>query len=109
MFEKQGRGVFLPYEQFQKLWETAAKKTPDRPDATPPADSFILAMSAQATVAKDVVTVDARLQIELLKEGWNEVPIRLGDAAIMSAKMGDGPARLVRNDAKGYSLPFVPF
>ena len=28
VFEKEGRGVFLPYQKFQELWQAAQEKTP---------------------------------------------------------------------------------
>jgi hypothetical protein len=43
------------------------------------------------------------VRIELLKEGWNRVPIRLGDVAISRAVIGANPARLVPADG-GYAL-----
>ena len=102
-FEKSGRGVFLPYEEFQKLWQ-AARAAAARPvEVKPPVDSLISEITGEATVARDVVTVKARVRIELLKEGWNRVPIRLGDVAISKATIGGAPARLLPADG-GYAL-----
>ena len=43
------------------------------------------------------MNVQAKLAIEVLTEGWHEMPLRLADAAIRSAKIGDaaGPAHLL--------------
>ncbi len=98
-FEKAGRGVFLPYEEFQRLWQAARSASARPPDARPPVDNLISEVAAEAVVARDVVRVTAKVRVELLKEGWHQVPLRLGDAAIASATLGTAPARLV--PAKG--------
>ncbi|KPK46787.1 MAG: hypothetical protein AMK72_09275 [Planctomycetes bacterium SM23_25] len=104
VFEKQGRGVFLPYEKFQELWKAARDKTAPPPEAKPPVDALITEVSGAATVSKDVVTVEATVKFEVLKEGWNEVPLRLGDVALTKATLGQEPARVVFDSKTGYAL-----
>ncbi|MDZ4852436.1 MAG: hypothetical protein SGI77_24370 [Pirellulaceae bacterium] len=104
VFEKEGRGVFLPYDQFQKLWNAARDATVTPPHPGPPVDSIITEASNEATVLKDVVQVDAALTIELLKSGWNSVPLRLKGAAIQSATIEGNPARLTATPDGGYQL-----
>jgi hypothetical protein len=103
-FEKEGRGVFLPYEKFRELWDAAreATKTPD--DKGPPVGALITEIENEATVAGDVIRVNAKLKIEILKPGWNEVPLRLADAAITAARVDKRPARVVADGDKGYKL-----
>jgi len=36
VFEKQGRGVFLPYDKFQELWQAAQDKTRPAAEIKPP-------------------------------------------------------------------------
>lgn len=104
IFEKEGRGVFIPYEQFQSLWKRAREATHRQPDdPKPPVDALITEINSEAVVEKDVVRVAATLQIELLGEGWHEIPLRLGDAAILSAQVGDDPARIMPSK-NGYTL-----
>ena len=95
VFEKEGRGVFLPYEKFQELWQAARDKTAPRAESQPPVGALITEIENEATVAKDVVRVKATLKIEVLAEGWHEIPLGLADAAITSAKIGGQPARIV--------------
>jgi len=104
IFEKEGRGVFLPYEEFQKLWRAARDKTPRPLEDQPPVDALIAEAEHEATVTEDVVRVQARLKIELLAKGWNEVPLRLADAAITKATLGGKPARIVFEPGVGYKL-----
>jgi len=104
VFEKEGRGVFLPYEKFHELWrEAREKKTPDD-KAKPPVGALITEVENEATVEKDVVRITAKIKIELLTEGWHEVPLRLADAAILSAAHGEEPARVVPDGKGGYKL-----
>lgn len=102
-FEKTGRGVFIPYDEFQALWQAARRAVARPPEVKAPVDSLISEITGEATVSKDVLTVQAKVRIELIREGWNQVPIRLGDVAISEAMLGDRPARLVTIEG-GYAL-----
>jgi hypothetical protein len=104
VFEQSGRGVFLPYEKFQELWQAARRATLRPADAKAPVGAVITAIESEATAAKDVVRVRARLTIEVLNPGWHEVPLRLGDSAITAATLGKEPARIVGDAEKGYTL-----
>jgi hypothetical protein len=103
-FEKEGRGVFLPYEKFRELWDAAREATrpPDKEKA--PLGAVITEIDNEADVAGDVMRVKARLSIDLLAPGWHEVALRLPDAAITSATLGDRRARVVADGEKGYKL-----
>ncbi len=78
VFEKHGRGVFLPYEKFDELWKAAQDKTRPPAEAQPPVGAVITEIENEAVVAKDVVQVTAHVKIDLLSEGWHEVPLRPG-------------------------------
>jgi len=104
VFEKHGRGVFLPYEKFQELWQAAREQTRPAAEQKPPVGALITEIENEATVSKDVVRVKARLKIEVLAEGWNEIPLRLADAAITSATLGGQPARIVGAANQDYRL-----
>lgn len=103
MFEKEGRGVFLPYDKFQELWKQAQAAAHKIEDFKPPVGAIITQIESQATTQKDVVSVTAKISIDLLTEGWHEVPLRLADSAIRSAKIGDEPARVIFTP-EGYKL-----
>jgi len=103
VFEKTGRGVFLPYEEFQKLWQAARQGEARPPEVKPPVDNLVAEIAGTATVAKDVIEVAAKLRIDLLKPGWNQVALRLGDVAITRATIGQAPARLLATP-DGYVL-----
>ncbi len=103
-FEKDGRGVFLPYDEFQKLWD-ASRKNGEKPQpVAAPLPAMIAETESVATVADDVVKVEAKIFIELFKDGWNEVPLRLADAAITKATLGDRSARILGEPGQGFRL-----
>jgi hypothetical protein len=104
IFEREGRGIFLPYEEFRALWELARQNAPPAVQVEPPSAVLIRKGSYQAEVVQDVVHVTAQIDIEVLKTGWVEVPLRLIDAAITHAEMGGRPARLLYDPTHGYTL-----
>ncbi|MEL7496485.1 MAG: hypothetical protein AAFN77_02675 [Planctomycetota bacterium] len=98
VFEEKGRGVFIPYEDFQKIWEAARKNTRKVKPATTPLGGLITDIDSVATLGKEIVSVDAKIKIELLKKGWHRIPLRLGDAAIRSATIDGSDAKIVSKD-----------
>ena len=110
VFEKHGRGVFLPYEKFDELWRAAQDKTRPPAEPRPPVGAVITEIQNEATVSKDVVQVKAVVKIDLLTEGWHEVSLRLADAAIVSAtlrgreKNPDEPARILGGAGEDHRL-----
>jgi hypothetical protein len=104
VFESPSRGVFLPYDEFQKLWQAArAKNAVDNPVSIP-LRSMITSISSEATVRGDVMQVSAKLSIQMLGLGWHEIPLRLADAAISEAKIGEETARIIFRPGQGYFL-----
>ncbi|MDD8046299.1 MAG: hypothetical protein PHF14_07545 [Verrucomicrobiota bacterium] len=104
VFEREGRGVYLPYDQFLALWEKAQASEEDPEVVEPPLDYLIRGIDNRLEVEGDVVRVVARLEIELFREGWIRVPLRLADAAITRATVGGEPARVVADAEQGHVL-----
>ena len=104
VFEKEGRGVFLPYDQFQALWKEARDHRQAPAQQASPIDAIITSALNEATVQKDVVQVEATLAIELIKQGWIQIPLRLSEAAIQSAMIDGEAARVTPVTGGGYQL-----
>ncbi|MFW5802629.1 MAG: hypothetical protein ACOCWJ_01810 [Verrucomicrobiota bacterium] len=94
VFERDQRGVFLPYEEFMQLW-TAAREAPREAAEKHPAEYLISAIEGNIRVGEEVVSATARLRIEVFKEGWSRIPLRLGGSALKSATVDGEPARLL--------------
>jgi len=103
-FEKEGRGVYLPYEKFQELWQAARGKETPPTTVKRPEGALITDADSVATAEKEVLRVRAKLSIELLSKGWHSVPIQLGDSAIIQARIGDESARVTFDPQQGYLL-----
>ena len=104
VFERDGRGVFLPYDKFQKLWSQARQNQPKKTDLAAPLGALITDIESTATLGKEIVSVDATIKIQLLREGWHRVPIRLAQAAIRSATIDGDEARIVSAKNGHYEL-----
>ena len=104
VFERDGRGVFLPYDKFQQLWNEARQNQPKKIEINAPLGALITGIESTATLGKEIVNVDATIKIELLREGWHRVPIRLSNAAIRSATIDGKEARIVSVKSGQYEL-----
>jgi hypothetical protein len=104
VFERQGRGVFLPYEQYQKLWQEARSANRQNTKPTTPADAVLISAENTATIEKQLIVVRSVLKLELLHSGWHKIPLHLQDAAILSATIDNEPARIVHDPENGYQL-----
>jgi len=104
VFEREGRGVFLPYDQFQKLWQEAHSQKKQAATNDSPVNVILVSAENIATIEKEVMVVRATLNVELLQNGWQKIPLRLNDASIVSATVDTEPARIVHDPTTGYSL-----
>lgn len=104
VFQQHGRGVFVPYEKFQELWRAAQKAAAPPTDVRPPLGAMLSSADSEAVAGNDVLRVKARLRIDLLAEGWQEVPLRLADTAITAATIDGQPARILGGPEQGYRL-----
>ena len=95
VFEADKQGVFLPYDEFQRLWR-AAKQSPA---AVREAPMPYLVSSARFTgkVDSELARMRLELVVDILADGWVEVPIGLGDVAVSSVSTAKSkPAPLLR-------------
>lgn len=103
VFERDGRGVFLPYDEFQQLWQAASELSKKPTDVKPPVDALIAEATSEAEVVGDVMRVTVTIEVEVLTQGWHEIPLRLSDSVVTSATLDDQPTRLVTGP-NGYYL-----
>ena len=104
VFEKEGRGVFLPYKKFDALWKAAQRHAGRKTPVKPPVAAVMRQVESAATVGSHTVDVTAKLEIDLLGKGWITVPLRLKHSAIESATIGGKPARILFDADQGYRL-----
>jgi hypothetical protein len=104
IFEQPGRGVFVPYDEFKALWDAARAQQPVKTSSVIPVKAMITETSNTATITEEVVQVESTISIELLKDGWHEIPLRLADAAITKAVIGEEKAKILGSPDGGYRL-----
>ncbi len=90
VFEKEGQVVFLPYKDFQKLWRAAQGKPADVSEA--PFQYLISTARFQGKVKQELATFNLELTIDILGDGWIEVPISLSEVAVSAAILTASPA-----------------
>jgi len=84
VFEKEKQGVFLPQEEFQRLWRAAQGRPADVLEA--PFDYLISTARFQGKVSDELATIRLELTVDILGEGWVDVPIGLGEAGVSHAE-----------------------
>jgi hypothetical protein len=83
VFEKEQQGVFLPYEEFQRLWQAAQGKPADVSAA--PFKYLISTARFAGTVKDELATIQLELTVDILAKGWVEVPIALDKVGVSKA------------------------
>ncbi|MBN1973498.1 MAG: hypothetical protein JW787_07645 [Sedimentisphaerales bacterium] len=85
VFETEGQGVFLPYRDFQKLWEAAQGRPAEISKA--PFDYLISTARFDGKVSEEIARIKLELTIDILSEDWVQVPLGLGSAAVSNANL----------------------
>ncbi|MCK6484061.1 MAG: hypothetical protein HUU22_16815 [Phycisphaerae bacterium] len=83
--ERHGRGVFLPYDEFQRLWDQAHRGALPTTTGTP-VPALIGAVRYRGEVSDDAAAMSAEIEFDVLSEEWCTLDLRLGDVAIRSAR-----------------------
>jgi hypothetical protein len=92
VFEKEGRGVFLPYEEFLRLWKAAGDDPPVPPE--PPVGHVVARADYQGEVGERVASMKVTMAVTTLGQGWIEVPVPLSGVAIRSVELGGSNAHV---------------
>ena len=105
VFEAEGQGVFLPYREFQDLWRKA-QNVPARVIEAP--TPYLISRAQFAgQVDAELARMQLRLTVDILADGWVEVPIGLGDVAVEKVAFSEAnvkPAPLLRVVGGQYRL-----
>ncbi len=106
IFEKEGRGIFLPYEKFLELWRAAQPKPPAPAPEEAPAPAVIRGGVYTGAIAGDVAKFTVVFEIDALKKGWSELALPLKNVALESAELSDPKAVFTaKGDAYAVFLP----
>ncbi|MEJ2649499.1 MAG: hypothetical protein P8016_13955 [Sedimentisphaerales bacterium] len=72
VFETEGQGVFLPYRDFQKLWEAAQGRPAEISQA--PFEYLISTARFDGKVNGEVANIRLELTLDILSKDWVSVP-----------------------------------
>src|ERR1041385_7555267 len=84
--------VVLPVEDYRSLWRAAYPVAVD--PAPPPVEATLTRVDYDLRVEGELATGDARLTIDVIKEGWVRVPIPPG-LMVRQARIDGRPVSLV--------------
>jgi len=84
VFESEKQGVFLPYEDFHKLWQAAQGKPKDVSEA--PFKYLISTARFKGQVSDELAEMTLELTIDILGDGWVDVPIGLGEVGVANVQ-----------------------
>lgn len=88
--------VYMPHDQFLRLWKQAH---PDTPERTPPDVPAVVSDAAYSgRLQGDVARFDGRLVVHHLVEGWTRVALPLGKVAFEKIEIDGQPAALAGED-----------
>ena len=84
VFEGANQGVFLPYAEFQRLWQAAQ----GAPANVAPLPTPYLISTARFTgkVNSELASMQLELTLDVLTDEWVEVPLGLDEAAVVKAQ-----------------------
>ena len=103
-FEQDKRGVFLPHDEFERLWQKAYG-TPETPPAKPPRDAVIARLHGEILVGDDTAEAKVTMDIEVFAKGWLLLPLAMGDCAMIDPVIQGLPdARIIHDRERGYAL-----
>ncbi len=99
----QGTQIYLPHDQFLRLWKQAH---PDKPDHAPPqVKSVVSHAEYSGQLHNDVARFDGRVLIHHLADGWARVALPLGKVALEKVEINGQPATLADNERPGSPQP----
>ena len=101
IFEKEGEGVFLPYEEFRRLWSLANRMPEDT--SKPPVPATVRSATYRGQVEGETIRFEAQVEVEVLASGWQRVPLNYAGIGVETATIDGKPALLVPTK-NGYDL-----
>jgi hypothetical protein len=103
----QNTQVYLPHDQFRRLWKQAHPEVPD--DVPPDIRAIVSYAEYSGELHNDVARFDGRLLIHHLDDQWVPVVLPLGRVALEKIEINGHPATLADEDpAAKVGRAFLP-
>jgi hypothetical protein len=101
VFEKKGRGVFLPYNEFLELWSHQSTFAAGKEKRESPVDGVPVRVEYTGKVHGNVAVIEALLEIRALKEGYSLVPLGVSHLSVSEANVIQATGEAARNSSTG--------
>ncbi|HZU98953.1 MAG TPA: hypothetical protein VFF73_19755, partial [Planctomycetota bacterium] len=101
--EKKTDKVFVPDDVYEQLWRKAHPEAKSTEKPTPPAPYAMSSVNYEGAVSAQGLKLNATFRVQVLQEGWVEVPLGLEGASILSQTIAPEGAKL-RPSATGTTL-----
>ena len=85
VFEKEDQGVFLPFKEFERLWRAAQHKPTAAVAAESPFEYLVSIARFRGDVQGELAVLKLELTVDILADGWVQVPLGLGEVAVSKA------------------------
>lgn len=107
VFEKEGRGIFMPYREFLELWQRAQPRPEPVVTPPPPAEAVISGGRYVGKIEDNLARFEVEFRVEALKEkGWSVLRFDMGGAAVETAEVV--PVDATPNDSSDDSKSQAP-
>lgn len=93
--------VMVPYREFLELW--SLKYGPKAEPGKPPVPFVVESATYEGRVQEGIASFQATLEIEVLAEGWQKVPLAFSKVAFEDVSV-DGAAGVLSPAGQGYEL-----
>lgn len=96
--------VYLPHDEFLRLWKRAHPEQPSRP--APDVRAVVSHAEYSGQIQNEVCRFDGRVLIHLLADGWTQVALPLGKVALEKIEINGQPATLAGDDREQPAVYF---
>lgn len=98
VIRRDNKGVMLPRDQFQLLYEKALENVEKTPRL--PRGIVLSQADYHATIVGRQLQVTATLELTQFSDRWHRLPLPFGGMGVEAAVLGDDPARIGRLNGK---------
>ncbi|MBI4615388.1 MAG: hypothetical protein HY720_17355 [Planctomycetes bacterium] len=103
ILQKEGKSIYLPYDEFVRLWRKAEERPVKPEPEKPPAPVVLQSAVYEGAVEEGRARIGATLAVQSLAEGWSELALPFSGVAIEEVNLSNGRALFAARD-QGYAL-----
>lgn len=105
LFEKEGRGIMVPYRDFLQMWTELQARRTEAAEEEPPLGGVVKSAVYTAALRGEgdaaSLVIEGKIEVESFRKGWAEIGLGRGPLNVVEAKTGEASLSLGEN---GYTL-----